>query len=169
MTSTHLAAPQRGRRTIRASASLMTAIALFGAIACGGDSSTSPSNKSPVGPYGLVQVDTKAIPVEIFRGPYYDPDLNYSYQLVLKVTGGEVILTDDGRFHLAVDRNWSAEGQQGTGTLTVEGTYRIDGSKIYIDTDSGSGSGSYQNGNITLSLDVGETGTMKKYTFRHAP
>ena len=170
MTSTILAAWSRGRRTIRGTAAtLLVTTALAGAIACGGDSSTAPSSKSAVGAYGLVQVDNNAIPVEVFRGPYFDPDLNYSYQLVLRVTGGEIMLQPDGGFHLAVDRNWSAQGQNGNGTLTVDGTYRIEGSKIYIDTAGGSGNGSYQNGTISVSLDVGETGTMRRYTFRHAP
>ena len=170
MTSTTPVAPKHGRRTIRGSvARVLAAGALIGAVACGGDSGTGPANKTTVGLYGLIHVDNKTIPTEIFRGPYYDPDLDYSYMLVLRVTGGEVILQEDGSFHLAVDRTWSAEGEQGEGALTVDGTYRIEGDKIYIETDGGGGSGSFKNGEIGLSLDVGETGTMKRYTFRHAP
>jgi hypothetical protein len=48
----------------------------------------------------------------------------------------------------------------------VDGTYRIEGSTIRVDTDGGKGEGSFENGEITLALDVGETGTMRNYTFR---
>ena len=163
-------APVRGRRsTFGGIATLTAAAALVSTIACGGDSGTAPKTQEAVGPYGLIQVDKQSIPAEVFRGDYYDADYGGTYPLVITVTGGEVILQADGRFHLAVDRRWSSEGDGGAGTLTVDGMYSIQGAKIVIDTDGGSGAGSFQNGDITLSLDVGETGTMKKYTFRHAP
>jgi len=170
MTSTNLAAAHRGQRRIRShiTAILATTI-LLGAVACGGDSGTSPSNASPVGLYGLVQVDSKSIPAEIFRGDYYDPNLRYSYPLVLNVTGGEISLQENGDFHLAVDRTWASGGRQGNGSLTVDGAYSIKDGKIFIDTADGSGDGAYKNGVISISLDVGETGTMKRYVFRHAP
>ena len=167
MTPTIPAASHRGRRSIRSTvAAALATITLVGTIACGGDSSTGPSNKGPAGSYNLVQVDAKGIPVEIYRGPYYDPDLGYSYQLVLNVTDGTIELQPDGGFHLTVDRTWTSGGRTGNGVLTVDGTYRIDGSKILIDTDGGAGSGAFENGQISLSLDVGETGTMRRYTFR---
>ena len=170
MTPTILAAPLVRRRRMRFHlTALLATAALVGIIGCGGDSGTGPTKADPTGLYGLMQVDARAIPVEIFRGNYYDPTVGYAYPLVLEVTGGEISLQPGGDFHLAVDRNWSSGGRQGSGSLTVDGTYRIEGGKIYIDTGGGSGDGSYQNGVITLSLDVGETGTMKKYTFRHAP
>jgi hypothetical protein len=168
MTSIILAAPRRGRRTIRRSAvTVLATITLAGAIACGGDSGTGPSTtKDPAGSYSLVQIDLKAVPAEIFNGPYFDPRVNYSYPQVLRVTDGEVRLQQDGGFHLAVNRTWSSEGRTGNGVLTVDGTYRIEGSKIFVDTDGGKGEGEFQNGEITLALDVGETGTMRDYTFR---
>jgi hypothetical protein len=170
MTPTILAGRHRGRRRVYGSASsILTAITLFGAIACAGDSGTGPSNNDPAGSYRLSQVDTKPIPVEVFNGPYYDPDLGYSYQLVLRVTGGVVDLEPDGEFHMIIQSTWSSGGDDGTDYRMVDGTYRVNGSKIFIDTDSGSGSGAFQDGQITFSLDVGETGTMKKYTFRRSP
>jgi hypothetical protein len=168
MTSTILAGPHRGRRIIRSAASILTTITLVAAIACAGDSGTGPKSNDPAGSYRLNQVDAKPIPVEVFNGPYYDPDLGYSYQLVLRVTGGVVDLEPDGSFHLIVQSTWSSGGANGTDYRMVDGTYRINGSKILIDTDSGSGSGSFKGDEMTLSLDVGETGTMKKYTFRRA-
>ena len=169
MTPTLLAGPRhRGRRRIHGSAAaILATIALLGTIACGGDSgSTGPSNVDPSGSYRLNQVDAKPIPVEVFNGPYYDPDLGYSYPLVLRVTGGVVELQPDGQFHMLIQSTWSSGTNDGVDLRMVDGTYRINGSKILIDTDGGAGSGGFKDGEMTLSLDVGETGTMKKYTFR---
>ena len=169
MTSTILAAPRRGRRTFRrTTASVFATITLFGAMACAGDSGTGPSQTDPAGTYRLSQVDSKQIPVEVFNGPSYDPELGYSYPLVLRITGGVVELGPDGEFHLIVQSTWSSGPANGTDYRMVDGAYRIDGSKIFIDTDSGAGDGAFKNGEITLSLDVGETGTMRKYTFRRS-
>ena len=170
MSSTVTAAPRRGRRSIhRLITILPAAIAVAGTIACGGsDKGTGPTTQDQVGIYGLMHVDKKAIPTDVFNGPFYDADYGGTYPLVIRVTGGEVVLQEDGGFHLAIDRSWSSEGDGGTGTLTIEGTYEIQGTQIAIDTDSGSGTGSFQNGEITLSLDVGETGKMRKYLFRRA-
>lgn len=170
MSSTDSAAPVRGRRSTFGGIGILTAAAaLVSTIACGGDSVTAPTTQDPGGPYGLIHVDKQTIPAEAFRGNHYDPDFGVTYPLVIMVTGGEVILQPDGRFHLAVERRWSAEGEGGAGTLIVDGTYSIQRTTIVIDTNGGSGTGSIQNGNITLTLDVGETGTTKEYTFRRAP
>ena len=167
MTHTTLAGPNIGRRTIRLRlAGLIASATLLGSVACSnGDASTGPAKQDPTGTYRLTLVESKPIPFVIYDGPYYDPELDYTYNLMLRVVSGEVTLEKGGGFHLAVDRVWNAEGEAGKGVLTVDGTYRIQGNQILIDTDNGSGTGAFENGDIRLSLDVGETGTYKKYTF----
>ena len=167
MTHTIPAAPNTGRRTIRLRlAGLLASATLLGAVACSnGDSSTGPAKQDPTGAYRLTLVEGKPIPFVIYDGPYYDPEVDYTYNLMLRVVSGEVTLEKGGGFHLAVDRVWNAEGEAGKGVLTVDGTYRIQGNQILIDTDNGSGTGAFENGDIRLSLDVGETGAFKKYTF----
>ena len=156
------------RPVTRAAIGLLAASALLGSAACSSDSSTGPKKIQP-GLYALMQVDQKPIPVEIFRGQYYDREWDESYMLVLKVTGGEIVLDEDGGFHLAVDRMWTSDGYPGQGSLTLDGDYRIENGKIFFDTFDGSGDGSAKDGVISVNLDVGETGTMKQYTFRYVP
>jgi len=167
--STKLSAALRvERRTIyRGIASLAAVTVLLATTACkGGDSGTAPQNQDPSGVYGLVQIDNKAIPFEIFNGPYYDEGYGGTYPLSITVVGGTAILTAGGHFHVTINRAWSSEGDTGTSKSEIDGTYEIQGTTIAIDTDMGSGKGTYKNRDITLTLDVGETGTMRKYVFR---
>ena len=169
MIRTVVAARAHRRRTIcRSTAALLAAAALIGTTACSSSDSTGPTTADPAGRYTLVSVDKKAVPVVVFDGDFYDADYGGTYPLFVRVNGGEVTLEDGGGFHLAIDRTWRNDEDGGDGNLLIDGTYRIDGSKIAIDTDGGAGTGSFQNGEITLSLDVGETGKMKKYIFRRA-
>src|SRR5687767_3031989 len=98
MSSTITAAPQRGQRSIHGLITSLTAVILVaGTIACGGgDSGTGPKNQDPAGLYALMHVDKKAIPTEVFNGPYYDAGYGGTYPLAIRVTGGEVVLQEDG-------------------------------------------------------------------------
>lgn len=148
---------------------LLAATALLGSTACSGaDSGTGPQ-KVKTGLYALMHVDQKPIPAEVYSGLRYDPYWDMDYILVVKVTGGEITLDDDGAFHLAVDRSSWIDGIQENGTETLDGQYRIEGSTIFFDTDDGSGDGTVKDGIISVNLDVGETGTMKRYSFRYVP
>ena len=166
MLRTVLAAPADRRTICRSIATLLAATVVVGTAACSKGDSTGPTTAHPAGRYELVQVDKKAVPINVYDGDFYDKDYGGTYPLLVRVTGGEITLEDGGGFHLAIDRMWRTDDGGGDGKLLIDGTYRIDGSKIAIDTNAGAGTGSFQNGDITLSLDVGETGTMKKYTFR---
>ena len=169
MMQTFSVTARRRPRAVRTTlAHLLAGVALLGATACTGPS-TGPRNTNPLGIYGLLTVDRTAIPAEVFRGPYYVRELEITVTLVVKVTGGEVILQEDGSFHLAVDFTMGAEGREGSLTMTSDGTYEIDGGRILFETEGGSEVGSLRNGQITLPLDVMDDGRMKSYTFRHAP
>lgn len=173
MTITTPAASRRGRRSIRGIAGLLTGAALLGTIACsGGDSSTGPGKRTnpAAGLYALRAVNKKAIPFQIYRGAYYYADIKYTFNdLIIQVTGGELILQDNGAFHLAVDLKFAAEGQEDSGTRSFNGTYEIRGSDIVFSDASGSVTGSLQSGNVVLLLDVGGTGTKNTYRFEYTP
>jgi hypothetical protein len=170
MTQNIPAARDNGRRTTRRSvAGLFAAVALLGTIACGGaDSATSPADKNPAGIYGLRQVDGKKIPAEVFRDRYYDPDLDVTFDpLVVQITGGEVILSEDGTFHMAVDVALIANGNEDRTSVTGDGTYEITGNKIVFQGAGGAVPGTLRNGDITLEIDA--QGQMRRYVFRYAP
>jgi len=168
MEHANIAATLRRHMTRAAVGGLLAVTALAGTTACSGsDSSTGPSRVKP-GLYALMQVDQKPIPIEIFRGNYYDREYDENYYMVLKVTGGEIVIDEDGAFHMAIDRTWTGD-YVGQGSVTLDGEYRIDGGKIFIDTDSGSGDGSVKDGIISFNLDVGQTGKMRRYAFRYVP
>jgi hypothetical protein len=156
------AARARMRRTIQTG---IAAIFVATALGCSGGDSTGPSNQNPVGPYGLFQINQKKVPAEIFRfpgGPTSD-------DVVMTVTGGELILQDDGEIHVAIDYQFSTEGRVVRGTDAEDGSYEIQGNQIVISSARGGGiTGSYRNGTITLPLDVAGFGEHLTYTFRHA-
>lgn len=145
-------------RITRLAATLVTATTLAAATGCGGggDSSTGPSNTNPVGIYALMQVDSKAIPAEIYHGPYFDASIPHFYeQYIAKVTGGEIILQKGGRFHMAVDGQVTADGKVMTGTFGFDGTYVIDGDQLMLTTDQGGeGTATIRNGTISSGADL---------------
>jgi hypothetical protein len=144
---------------------------LVAAAGCGGgDSSTGPSNKNPVGIYALMQVDSKPIPTEIYHGPYFDASIPHFYnQYVAKVTGGEIVLQEGGRFHMAVDGSITADGQEGSGTIAFDGYYEIEGDQITFTTDEGGdGTATLRNGTISSGADLmGDGKKMNALTFRY--
>ena len=172
MTRIISAVTQRRRRTIRSGiAGILGTTALFGAVACsgGGDSSTGPGNRNPAGTYALLQVNKKTIPTVIFRGPYTFPQGFTIDPFVVTVTGGELILQNDGEIHAAVDYRLEGGGKETTGTLSVDGAYEIQGSEIRVSSEDGGASGSYRNGIITLSMDIVGTGELRPFAFRYVP
>jgi hypothetical protein len=159
-------------RIMRATATLLIVTTLAAATGCGGggDSSTGPSNKNPVGIYALMQVDSKAIPTEIYHGPYFDASIPHFYeQYIAKVTGGEIILQKGGRFHMAVDGAVTADGKSGTGTFAFDGTYEIDGDQLMLTTDEGGkGTATLRNGTITSGADLmGDGKQVNALVFRY--
>ena len=167
------AATPRTRRIIRSGiTAVLATTALFGTIACSGsgDSSTGPrNNENPVGTFALFQVNQKNIPKVIFRGPVTFPGGASYDEFVFTITGGEMILQNNGDIHVAIDYSASADGNEVNGTRSAEGTYEVDGSQISISAGDGGIDGTYQNGVITLKLDIVGNGDLQTYTFRYVP
>jgi len=172
MTRINFAATQRTRRAIRSGiAGVLAAAALFGTIACSGsDSSTGPRNdENPVGTFALFQVDQKNIPRTIFRGPITFPGGASYDEFVFTITGGEMILQENGDIHVAIDYRAATDGNEATGTRSADGTYEVDGNQISISAGEGGVDGTYRNGVITLQMDLLGNGEMQTYTFRYVP
>lgn len=167
------AATLRARRTIRSGiAGMLATTALIGTIACSGssDSSTGPRDPAnPVGTFALFQVDQKNIPRVIFRGPFTFPGGAAYDEFVVTITGGEMILQENGEIHVAIDYKASADGNEVNGTRSAEGTYEVNGNQISIASGDGGVDGIYRNGVITLELDLVGNGERQTYTFRYVP
>jgi len=155
----------------RLAAALLLCTTLASATACGGgDSSTGPSTKNPLGLYALMQVNTKAIPTEIKHGPFFDATVPHFYNLlIVKVTGGELVLQDGGRFHFALDYYVNADGQEGTVTRPIDGTWEADGDEITLtpNGDNGYTTATMGKGRISMDLDLIGEGKFVPYTFQY--
>jgi len=168
MTNTSTRSSRHRWRAVRSRAArLVAATAILGVAACGAsDSSTGPGNADPTGLYSLRQVGRDAIPAEVFRGT-----LGGIPGVVVAATGGELVLQDDDRFHLALDFEFRANGKALPRTQSVEGEYEIDGGELTLVPDGGVGGAvaTLRNGAIALPLDLVGDGTMKQYNFRYVP
>jgi hypothetical protein len=159
----------------RLAAALLLCTTLSSATACGGgDSSTGPSagpsTRNPLGLYALMQVNTKAIPTEIKHGPFFDATVPRFYNLlIVKITGGELVLQDGGRFHFALDLYVNGDGDEATLTKPIDGTWEMDGSEITLTPDRGDGftTATIGKGSISMDLDVVGEGKFVPYTFQY--
>jgi len=168
MTYTTQSARLRGRpRISQAIAAMALVAALAGATACGSDSGTGPA-KGPEGLYPLQQVDGSAPPVEIHHGPYFDAPTHHFYnQLVMQVTGGTIELDDNANFSMEFEMEYVGDGEPGTTSLQLEGSYTVNGSDIlFMPNIGGTLSGTLQGKAITLSIDFLQEDNPLDYTFR---
>ena len=168
MTCTTSGARLRGRRRIsQALAATMLSAVLVGATACGSDSGTGPA-KGPEGVYPLQQVDGSAPPVEIHHGPYFDAPTHHFYnQLVMQVTSGTIELDDNANFSMEFEMEYVGDGEPGTTSLELEGSYTVNGSDIvFLPNIGGSLPGRLQGKAITLSIDFMQKDSPLDYTFR---
>lgn len=167
-------APWSGRgftNNTRRLAVLLAMSVLAGATACGGgsDAATGPGKNKVAGLYALMTIDKKAIPREVYHGPFFDAAASHFYnQLIVTVTGGEVVLRDDGTFHIAVDLDVNGDGETETGTIAFGGTYDVHGSDVALAVNGGNGgSAALQDDYLTVDIDVLKgKGTLRKYFFR---
>lgn len=173
MTSTPCAPhSRRGSPNFTRPLALLIAVAtLVGTMACGGDSdsSTGPRDNDITGLYALMTIDKKEIPREVYHGPFFDADAPHFYnQLIVTVTGGEVILQEDGTFRIAVDLTVNGDGEIQTGTIAFGGTYEVDGSNVMFSVNGGNGgSATLQDDYLMVDIDVMKgKGTLRKYFFR---
>jgi len=169
-------AGSRSRHTphiTRLAAALLLCTTLASATACGGgDSSTGPSTNDPLGLYALMQVNTKAIPTEIKHGPFLDATVvppRFYNLLIVKITGGELVLQDGGRFHFAVDFYVNGDGREGTVTRPTDGTWEVNGDVITLTPDGNKGSvtATIGKGSINISLDLIGEGKVLPYSFQY--
>jgi hypothetical protein len=162
----------------RLAAMLLLCTTLASATACGGggDSSTGPSNgsgtRTQLGLYALMQVNTKAIPAEIKHGPFLDATVvppHFYNVMIVKITGGELVLQDGGRFHFAVDFYVNGDGREGTVTRPTDGTWKVDGSEITLTPDGGNGftTATIGKGSINVNLDLIGEGKVLPYSFQY--
>jgi hypothetical protein len=178
MTRIPAVASQTTRRTIRTTlAGVLAGSALLATVACtGADGSTGP--RTPTGPgktngaglYALTTIDKKPIPFQIFRGRYYYAEIGYTFDdLSITVTGGELVLQDNGQFHLAVDLKFAANGGEDTGTRSFNGRYKVNGTELVLTDASGSVSGTLAKDLVWVHLDPGATGGTQTYYFKFVP
>ena len=141
-------------------ARLLITAALAATAACSGsDSGTGPNSKSRVGNYQLVQVDRKPIPFEIYNGA--------AGFITIEVTGGELVLRDNGTFHLAVDYTLWYLGNEEPDSEEIDGNYKIQGTSVSLESPDGSGTATLGEGNvITLMLNVADTDAIRQYSFK---
>jgi hypothetical protein len=160
--------PSHGRwRAMRHRAGLLLAATMLGVGGCGAsDSGTGPGNADPTGLYSLRQVGRDAIPAQVFRGP-----LGGIPEVTIDVTGGELVLQDDGRFYLALDFQLRANGEAAARSQSVEGEYEIDGGRLTLVADGSPGEtqATIRDGVIGIPLDAVGDGVTKHYNFRYVP
>ena len=178
---THIAAvaSRTKRHTIRMLTGVLTGSAVLAAVACSGaDGSTGPRKPADPGPtgtktaglYALTTIDKKSIPFQIFRGRYYYAAVGYTFDdLTITVTGGELVLQDNGQFHLAVDLKFAADGDEDAGTRSFNGRYKVNGTEIILTDATGSVSGTITQDIVWVHLDPGATGVTKTYYFKFVP
>jgi hypothetical protein len=157
------------RRTGVTFAALLLAATLAGTTACGADKSTSPRGR-PAGSYALQQVGGAGLPASLFSGPFTDPETGQHYdQLTIKVTAGAITLTAQSRFHLTVQLGITADGQSGTASLDVEGSYTTQGAEVTLNPDDqslGAKVATLGSGALVLGLDPLGLGAEKPFRFR---
>jgi hypothetical protein len=174
-------AGSRSRHTpniARLAAALLLCTTLASATACGGGDSTTgpraggPSTGTQPGLYALMQVNAKAIPAEIKHGPFLDgtvvPPRFYNL-LIVKITGGELVLQNDGRFHFAVDFYVNRDGTEATVTRPVDGTWEVDGNEITLTPNGSNGytTATLGKGSISMDLDLIGEGKVLPYSFQY--
>ena len=90
--------------------------------------------------------------------------------MTIGITGGELILQDDGSFSMALDLTMSANGTTLPRPVKFNGDYEIDGGQLtLVDGVGNEAAATLRNGVITVGLDLVGKGTLKQYTFRFVP
>lgn len=161
--ATPLRRPARLTRVAAALLSTLVAVA-----ACGGDSSTAPTDASVVGVYALREVAQTAVPIEVYRGPFYhEVDGRMYNDFEVTVTGGTLQLDASGGYHTTLNYRALKDGVEQVTSLRAWGTYEMRGRQIVITRDNGvdDAEGTVANGSVTLVLDIIGKGVAKPYTF----
>jgi hypothetical protein len=160
---------------MKRAATIFVAAMTVAAAGCGGGDSSSPTGPgggNQLGLYALMTANKKAIPSEIYHGPFFDETIPHFFnQVIVRVTGGELVLQEDDRFHLAIDIYIFADGEEQTGTLAIDGDSEIDGGKIALWADAGGDPviASIRNGTVTFTSDTKTPGKRTELVFKYVP
>jgi hypothetical protein len=170
MCTTVSVAPRRVRLTNRrARASLLVAATLLGASGCiGTDAGTSPTTtENPVGIYVLDQVNRRALPLEIYRGPFRDAVGNVFDPCIVEIMGGEVLLNEDGTFTMNFVVRFTVDAGSVMQGIAVNGEYDARGSRVRMTGENGDESvATLRDGVLTLTEDVAQIGRNSEFAFR---
>lgn len=157
------------RRAVPRTFMLTLAAALLAAPGCSSDKGTGPAEKLPAGTYSLHQIDDDAPPVTIHQGPWLDPvNVTFYNKFIVKITGGEVELDDNGQFLMNFTADINGDGQQWSAVLDIAGAYAIEDDEVWFypeDADLNPVSSPLQNGAITLGIDFMGKGVANYYHF----
>ena len=171
MISQRRAAFARAARIHRV-ASLLLATALLVTIACGGngggDKTTGPTTTTVEGNYNLRTIDENQLPVEVYHGPWFDPvNTRFYNQRIVVVKRGVINLDDTDRWAMTFDVQVTLDDFTTQQTVSVTGTYEIDGEDIVFSTfdDDGELSGTIKKGKIALAMDLAGSDRDKAYSF----
>ena len=153
-------------------ASLLLATALLVTIACGGngggDKTTGPSTTTVEGNYNLRTIDANQLPVEVYHGPWFDPvNTRFYNQRIVVVKNGVINLDDTDGWTMAFDVQVTLDDFTTQQTLSVSGSYQIDGEDIVFSTfdQDGQLSGTIKKGKISLTMDLAGSERDKAYSF----
>ena len=75
----------------------------------------------------------------------------------------QLILQDNGQFHLAVDLEFTANGRQATGSRKFDGSYTLNGSDVVFQDAGSAVTGSLQNGTFVAQNGSLSTKCPSKY------
>ena len=155
-------------------ATILVAALTVAAAGCGGGDSSGPAGpgSNQTGLYALITANKKAIPSEIYHGPFFDETVPRFYnQVIVRVIGGELILQEGDRFHLEIRFDLNADGDQQLWRFAVDGESEIDGGEIALWPDEGGEPviASIRDGTVTFTSDTGTPGKRAEVTFKYRP
>ena len=152
---------------------MFTAVALVATQACSDAGSSTgpksnPKSSSPMGTYTLRSVDSKNLPVQISRSPYFDVPSHHFYNVFeVNVTKGEIELDELGNITMSIQFATVGDGVPGTAHIDVSGTYQVQDGQVYTSVNGSAPSLlPIQNGEIALPMDVLQKGVSVVYSFR---
>jgi hypothetical protein len=122
---------------------LVTLLVLATALACGGDSSTSPSD-TVSGTYTLRTVNGVPLPFTVIQLD------TFKYE----ITSDSFTLTENGTWTESGTDRTTDNGQVATGAVADSGTYVRNGTTITLISTNGSVDGTIGGGKLTLSNDA---------------
>jgi hypothetical protein len=159
---------------MKRAATIVVAAMMVTAAGCGGSDSgpTGPGGNNRLGLYALMTANKKVIPSEIYHGPYFDETVPRFYnQVIVRVTGGELLLQEDDRFHLQIEFYLNADGDEQQWRFAVDGNAEIDGGRIALWADGGGDPviASIRNGSVTFTGDTRTPGRRAELSFQYVP